>query len=254
MVIICLGKEQGMTKNTVILAILLVILLVPLSISGCSRVGSAMTGSGNITDQNIKLDDFTEINVQGDFEVEIKQSDDFNINISTDDNLINRILISRDDETLKIGIQAPANFFPTSLKIAITMPRIYGLDLSKGAKASISGFDSTFNFDLEMSDGATLTGDLESGITEFDISSGSQANLAGQALEMDLNASGGSKINLEEFAVGDARASLKGGSEAIMNVDGEFDVALTEASKISYVGTPTLIYESVSSDSTIERK
>lgn len=213
-----------------------------------------MTGSGNVIHHNIEVDDFTKVDVQGNFDVDIQQGTGFNVTISTDDNLISRILVSLENETLNVRIQAPANFFPTSLKITITMPKIYSLFLSNGAKASISGFSFTFNFTLNLTGGSTLSGNLNSGTSQFNVSNASQVDLTGQAREFDLTASKHSKLSLENFVIDDAQINLDGGSEAAVNVDGNLDVTLANASKIYYSGHPTLINEAVSDDSIIEHK
>ncbi len=233
-------------------AILLVTSVVYLS--GCARVGSSMSGTGNIISQEVKVADFTRIDMRGEFAAEIIQSDKFSVTVSTDDNLMNRIIVSREDETLKMTIGAPGNFFPTRLKTTITMPRLYGLYLSREASATISGFQSTFNFDLKLAEGSSLNGYLESGITNFDVSGGSQVTLAGKALELILVASGKSKLNIGEYAANDARVNLKESSEALMNISGEFDVFLSDASKMYYLGNPVLRNSSLSGGSLLQQK
>ncbi len=223
-------------------------------LSGCARVGSSMSGTGNIISQEVKVADFTRIDIRGGFAAEIIQSDKFSVTVSTDDNLMNRIVVSREDETLKMTIGAPGNFFPTSLKTTITMPRLYGLSLSREAGATISGFQSTFNFDLKLAEGSSLKGYLESGITNFDISGGSQVTLAGKALELVLVASGKSKLYIGDYATTDARVNLKESSEALMNISGEFDVFLSDASKMYYLGNPILRDSSLSGDSILQQK
>jgi hypothetical protein len=232
---------------------LLLVISIPFLFS-CSRVGSSMSGTGNIIDQELSIADFTRIQIHGEFSVQIQQATTFSVTVSTDDNLMNRIRVSREGETLKMDIEAPGNFFPTSLKVTITMPRIYELSLSGKANASLSGFQSTFNFDLRVSEGSTLTGDLESGITRFDVSEASQVALAGKALELELEASGKSKMDFGQFEVVDASASLKESSEALMNITGEFDVELNGASRMYYLGNPVIKDSSISADSILQQK
>ena len=222
--------------------------------SNCSRVGSSMSGTGNIIHQDVKIADFTRIEIRGEFVVEITQAEKFGITVGTDDNLINRIIVSREDETLKMSIEAPGNFFPTSLKTTIAMPRIYGLSLFDKARASLSGFQTTFNFDLRVSKSSSASGYLESGITKFIISEASQVTLAGKALELELEASGKSKLDIGEYVVDNARVDLKGASEAVINVISEFDVNLNEASRLYYLGNPIIHDSSISGDSVLQRK
>ena len=236
------------------LAILTGILALLLVFPGCNRAGSSMNGSGKIIDQDVEVADFTRIAAQGAFTLDISQADSFLVTISTDDNLISRIQILREDETLKLAIQAPANFFPTSLKVKIQMPRIYGLKLSQGARSSLSGFKSTFNFDLEMSEESLLTGILDAGNCVFNISKSSQVSLAGSALSLSLEGSEGSKASLAEFPVNSAHIFLKGKSEASLNINGRIDIRLEEASRLYYLGNPTFSDTSISSDSVMQHR
>jgi hypothetical protein len=235
--------------------LLAILLLVPISfLPGCARVGSAMSGTGNIIDQEVDVADFTRIDIHGEFSVTITQAEKFSVTVSTDDNLISRIIVSREDEILKLNIEAPGNFFPTSLKTTITLPRLYSLSLSREASASLSGFQTTFNFDLNLAEGSSLTGYLETGITRFDISGASQATLAGKAIELILEASGKSKMDLGDYLVNDAHANLRESSEATMNVSQEFYVVLSDASKMYYLGDPQIKNSSISNDSIMQHK
>jgi hypothetical protein len=243
-----------MNRKNLLGVLLLISVLVVANFAGCSKAGSSMTGSGNIIDKKLTNINFTTVNIQGAFNAEIRQSDNFGVVISTDDNLVNRVLISSEGETLKFRIEAPASFFPTSLKVVITMPRIYGLYLSGGAKASLVDFISTFNFSLRVAEKSNVNGYIEAGITEFDISEGSQVSLKGVALELTLVASGGSKLDLGDFIVSRAKAKLKEGSEAIMYVNGRFDVTLNDASKIYYLGDPIITDAVISGGSIMRHK
>ncbi len=239
------------------LAVIILIILATgtiIFISSCARVGSAMNGSGNIIDQDIKVADFTGVDINGPFNLEIIQSDMFQVIISTDDNLTNRVQIAREDEILKIGIKAPATFFPTSLSVKIGMPRLYSLTLSGEVKARLTGFKSTFNFGLNASGKSILEGHLEAGNSDFNISDGSQVNLNGSAIGLDLTGSGTCKLDLDNFAINSAKVHLKEGSEAILNINGRIDVSLADASKIYYVGNPIISNTSISGGSFMKHK
>src|SRR5271157_2741668 len=108
-------------KKLIIILVFIVTLTVAASFPGCARVGSSMNGSGKIIDQDLKLTDFDTINVHGPFELEIVQDIAFKATLSTDENLISRVRGSLDRKTLMLSVEAPATFFPTSLKVKIVM-------------------------------------------------------------------------------------------------------------------------------------
>jgi hypothetical protein len=231
---------------------ILLVLALSLAISGCSRVGSSLNGSGKIIDQPIKITGFTKVSAKGSFPVELYQSDQPSVTVSTDDNLIQRVIVALSDETLLISIQAPATFFPTSLKIVIGMPRIYGLILNDGAKASLSGFKSTYNFSLDMRGASTLGGYLEAGNLDFDIGEGSTVNLKGSALDLELQASKASKLDLSAYPLNSGTIQLQDFSEATVDIQGRLTAKLEGASMLYYLGNPTLSDTSISGGSIMQ--
>jgi hypothetical protein len=241
-----------MNKITVVL--LLSLLILAACLPGCARAGSSTNGSGQIIDQDIEISGFTGISAQGKFVLELVQADNFKVTVSTDDNLINRLLFELEEETLRIGIQAPANFFPTSLKITIGMPRIYTLNISGGTQVVMTGFKSTFNFDLKAAEGSTVDGILDAGNCSFDVSKTSRVTLKGSALSLDLNASGSSRLDLTDFILNSARVYLKEESEADLNVNGLTDIKLEGDSRVYYLGNPKFGNTSISGGSFMQHK
>jgi hypothetical protein len=227
-------------------------LLAGISVTGCARVGSSLNGSGKIIDQPLKITGFTQISAKGSFPIEIDQSESQSVTVSTDDNLIQRVIVALSGETLLISIQAPASFLPTSLKITISMPRIYGLILNDGAKASLSGFKSTYNFSLDMQGASSLNGYLDAGNVDFNVIGASQVNLKGSALSLDLLANKGSKLDLSAFPTKTATVHLAQASEATLDIEGRLTTQLEGASILYYLGSPVLSDTSISGGSIMQ--
>jgi hypothetical protein len=223
-------------------------------IASCTRVGSSLNGSGKIIDQPIKITGFTQVSAKGSFPIEIKQSELQSVTVSTDDNLIQRVIVALSGETLLISIQAPASFLPTSLKISIGMPRIYGLILNDGAKASLSGFKSTYNFSLDMQGASSLNGYLEAGNVDFTVVGASQVNLKGSALSLDLEANKASKLDLSAFPSKSATVHLAQASEATLDAEGRLTARLEGASILYYLDSPVLSDTSISGGSIMQPK
>jgi hypothetical protein len=235
-------------------SVIIVLLTLAVSLSGCTRVGSSLNGSGKVIDQDYKIAGFNSIHAKGKFDLEITRATIFNVTVSTDDNLINRIQVTLDHQTLKFDIEAPATFFPTSLKVQVEMPSLQALNLSLGAKAVIKEFKSRNDFFLFLTQESLLTGVLEAGNVSFDLSEGSQLKLAGKAQSLDLNSRGASKMDLGDFLLETADVNMKEKSEAVLNVSGKFDAVLNDNSKIYYLGNPLFYDTSISGGSTMIHK
>jgi hypothetical protein len=231
-------------------ALLMLSILVP----GCSRAGSALNGSGTIVVQDLKAADFNSINIKGIFEVEVSQSDSYKVTLSTDSNLLSRIKVSLEHKTLKLSIEAPATFFPTSLKIKIAMPELIALNLSDGAKAVITSFRLKDQFSLFLSGDSILNGAMEADQIVFNLSDASSVNLSGTATSLELDCKGISKVDLGNLTLTTVQIRLREGSEATLNVTGRFDATLNDASKVYYLGNPLFTDISVSGGSTMIQK
>jgi hypothetical protein len=241
-------------KKILLTSLIYIILGVTIIFSGCNRVASAMNGSGKIIDSPINASDFTYVNIAGPFQVEIIHTDNYNVILSTDDNLVSRVLVSLEDHTLKVSIQAPASFFPTSLKLKIEMPDINNLVLTENVKGSISGFPNINSFYLSLKKGSSLNGFLEATNINFDLSGKSRAMLKGKADRLQLECGEESRLDLTDLPLSSANIRVIKSSVAIINVNGRFDVIMDGASKIYYLGNPVFSNTSITGGSTMSRK
>jgi len=257
-------------------AILVGILVAAILLPGCSStvpIPRLINGSGRVVTKEMNFTDFTCLEIGSVFEVEIRESGSYLTAITADDNLFDYIKVSQEGETLKIRLTPTYNYSGVTLKAEITMPKLSGLHLYGATKGTIKGFQSSNDFNLQLSgasylnmdmaagdtkfeiSGATkVTGTLEARDTEFRVSEASKVELEGSANKMTLNASGASKLKLASFPLDEANVTLSGASEATIRVSGRLDVILTGASKLYYKGDPMIGDIMVSDTSAIERK
>jgi hypothetical protein len=245
-------KRVAVQMSKIIAALLLALVLVGAGfLPGCAKAGSAINGSGKIIDQNIDVKDFNAINAQGAFRLKISQAEQFRVTLSTDDNLLNRVVIVLDRKTLRLSIEAPSSFFPTSLTISLEMPQLTALNFSGGAGGTITGFSSQTPFSLILADKGTLEGDLAASSVNFSLAGASTTVLRGGATNMELTATDSSKLDLSAFNLFKAKVNLDQKTEAIVNVVGPFDVTLNHESNIFFLGNPVFINTSVANGSSM---
>ena len=257
-----------------IVAVLVAVLLTSGLSAGC--VGHGEAGSGNLVTEEFEFSDFTRVEVGGAFEVEIVQADSYRVSVTADDNLFEYIKVSKQGETLKIGLKLlPLRPLFTTLRAEISMPQIYDLDLSGATKGTVSGFSSTENLDTELSGASSLNlvemsaGDVEfelsgasrasgditaSGDARLNLSGASSVQLQGSASDLVIDASGASRVELDNFPVDNADVKLSGASGATVNLDGRLDANLSGASKLSYIGEPTMGDVRTSGGSSVSKK
>ncbi|MFC2004441.1 head GIN domain-containing protein, partial [Chloroflexota bacterium] len=269
------SKYRGLTMRKAIISIAVVTVLA----AGALFSGCGTAGLGNIVTEEKEFADFTYVEIEGIFEVKIDQSDSFSTTVSADNNLSDYVTVSKEGDTLRICL-SPRHTFTDftlpirTLKAVITMPELYGLNLSGASKGTITGFKSTHDFSLGVSGASSLNmKDMEVGHAVFDVSGASKVSgtmnckdarfevsgaskveLEGSADNIVLYVSGASRADLVDFPLEDADVNLSGASEATIHAKGRLDAILTAASRLYFLGNPTMGDIHVSGASTLKHK
>lgn len=177
---------------------------------------------------------FTSVSAAMGFNVEITESSTFRVRVTLDDNLVDKLRVTKVGNTLFLSLD-PGSYLSRTLRAVITMPAIEGIDFSGGSRGSISEFVDLASLNLELSGGSHL--DAE-----------------GSANALTVDASGGSTLDLENFPVHDADVAFSGGSSGTISLDGTLDADLSGGSRLWYVGSPTLGDIGTSGGSSLQKK
>lgn len=169
------------------------------------------------------------------FKFNITHSDTYKVTITSNDNLVDYIQIYKTGNTLQILLKPGISFQSTSLKVEVTMPNLYGLDINGGAKGNVSGFSSSHDFHITSAGGGVMS-------------------MVGVADDLVMEASGGSRLDLSNFHVNEANVVLSGGSLATIYLDGKLDATLSGGTHLTYTGNPTMGTINTSGGGTISKK
>jgi hypothetical protein len=228
-----------------------------------------LIGSGNLETEDYAFTNFTKVEIGSAFDFEVKQSSSYSINVTADDNVIDYVQVSQEGQTLKISLgralrigsvtfKIGLGIFPylgsVTLRASVTMPQLSGLTVSGASRGTVSDFSSTEDVDITVSGASRVTGDITAGNVEFDISGASTIQLEGSADDMVADVSGVSSFNLGDFIVNNADVDFSGASSGTINLNGRLDADLSGASRLWYIGEPTMGNIDISGASTISKK
>ncbi|MDH4207080.1 MAG: DUF2807 domain-containing protein, partial [Desulfobacteraceae bacterium] len=135
--------------------------------------------------QEEALSDFAIVDAGSGFKVNITQANSYRITITADDNLFEYIQVTKTGSTLTIRLDSGISFQTSTLKAEITMPDLQELQFSGGVNGTVTGFVSSHDFRAELSGGSAL-------------------KMEGEANNLTATGSGGSSLELSEFAVNNA--------------------------------------------------
>jgi hypothetical protein len=193
-----------------------------------------LTGSGTPVTETVSITGFTSVSAAMGFRVEITESSTFSVRVTVDDNVVDKLRVTKTGDTLSLALD-PGIYTFMSLRAVVTMPDIEGLELSGGSRGAISGFVGLASLDLELS-------------------GGSHVEVDGSAGDLMVDASGGSTLDLEAFPVHDASITFSGGSSGTISLDGTLDADVSGGSRLWYVGNPTLGDIDTSGGATVQKK
>jgi hypothetical protein len=213
-----------------------------------------LIGSGNLETEEYAFTNFTRVEIGSAFEFEIKQSSSYSINVTADDNVIDYVQVYKDGQTLKIKLGGIPSLRLVTLRASVTIPQLHGLTVSGASRGTVYDFSSTEDLDITVSGASRLTGDITAGDVDFDISGASTIQLEGSANDMDAIVSGASLFKLGGFIVNNADVNISGASTGTINLTGRLDADLSGASRLLYIGEPTMGTINVSGASTLSKK
>jgi hypothetical protein len=256
------------------LVIFTLVLVLIFIFSGCG-----ISASGEVLTQEKDFTNFTYIDIGSAFDFEIIRADTYSVVIKVDESLSDYIEVTQSEQTLKIYL-SPHHIFTDftfgrkTLKAEIAMPTISGAQISGASKGTISGFKSAGDFKLvvsgasslemldigtgginfEVSGASRVNGDVTASNADFEVSGASRVELSGSADDIILSVSGASKADLADFLLNNADVELSGASEATVNVKDGLDIVASGASRLYFLGNPTIGNISVSGASTVKHK
>ena len=235
-------------RKSAILILLVTILTGAILFSGCSTIGLE-----KVVTQEKDLADFMSVGVRGPFAVEIIQSDSYSTTITVDRRMLRCLVVSKEGTTLKMSLKANTPLCPTPLRAMITMPSLYELRLNEAAKVTVKGFESSSDFAVYLSGASSLSGYVEAGDTEFELSEASRVVLEGSASDINLNASGTSEVDLRDFIIHNAIVTISEASWVNMGEVERLDGDLSGNSRLLYTGDPVTGDIAISQDSVMEK-
>jgi hypothetical protein len=210
--------------------------------SACSLAGfDFLTGSGIPLTKQFDDEKFSAVEVHNAFAVEIRRADKFDVSVTADDNILEFVTVSRQGDTLNVGIESGKNVRPKAgLKVTITMPDLEGVVLDGACTGTVEGFTDCRSFRVELHGASSLGGEIEADRIDADVAGASTLSLRGAAKSGTLEASGASRLHLRDLALTRVDVHLSGACSGTVLVNGRLDYDVSGASHLDYYGRPTL--------------
>lgn len=172
---------------------------------------SAISGSGDVVEEERSVDAFREVSVAGDMNVDIVVGKRQRVLLRFDDNLLDLVKTETIDGVLHVRQNEDIAFYDTTARsVQIEVPALVAFSANGDVDAELLGI-RTATFDLQVTGDSAVSANGE--VTRLDVSSTGDANLhlAGlEALDVDVTATGDTDVTV--YASRSIRGTLSGKS------------------------------------------
>lgn len=227
----------------------LTLIVITVIVAGCSQVTRApqnvnveVTGSGDLVSREVALSGFDRIEAGLTFDLTIHQGEEFSVVLHSDDNFIDYIQVDQSGGTISFGFKPgyAYNSHGVTLRADVTMPELAGLELSGSSHATLDGFASSGDLQIELTGASTLDGSLEAEKSSIALYGSSYLKLAGSTDELQLDACGSNLVDLGDYRAGTATVQASCNSRVVVNVLDTLAGEASQNAQVYYIGQPTL--------------
>lgn len=197
-------------------------------LGGAIVVGFALQAKAETRTYDVA--DFTEIDISDGVAAVAEIGPDFSVTGEAVRGDINRLIIERDGDVLKIDRRRPGFLSGTRsdrFEVTITMPELTALNVDSGASLTASGHILTA-LDAEVSSGASLVvRGIEGGAFEADVSSGALIMVEGSCDDVQVDSSSGAAFSGSGLTcrTGDLEASSGGTIRVVLTETARADAS-----------------------------
>ena len=185
--------------------------------------------------------DFTSVGVSSRMKLMVKQSDNYSITVTGDKDDLEELLVEQRSNSLRFQFDDNDWFSNHGrVKIEITMPELTSLALSGESEANITMDIGSERFSAGLSGSSELKGNLKCGDVHLATSGSSEVTLNGNCQDLKLAGSGGSEYHLKNFSATSVKATLSGGCEATVSMNGKLSFSGSGGSELIYYGNAEL--------------
>lgn len=170
--------------------------------------------------------------------------------ITIDDNLLDRLRVEVDGDTIKIDLDGRVR--DATLRADIGLVGLRSLDVSGASQVRVEG-QVTDDLTINASGASEIEiGSVELDELFLDASGASQVSIEGTAGHLRADASGASRIALFGVEADEAEVDVSGASEAELTVLGRLEARASGASSVRYRGDPDRVISDESGASSVE--
>jgi len=233
-------------KNTIIIILIIIVgFSITANIFNWNILGGMqLLGSGNVITKDVEVSDFNKISLSGMGNLILEQGGKEGLRIEAEDNIMDKIIIDLENDTLNIGFKKTLWITPlikptADINYYVSLKEINGLRIS-GSGTATGETINTDNLDIAISGSGKINLNINANKITSRVSGSGNFNLSGKADSQKIEISGSGKYFGKELESKKADIRISGSGKTEINASEELDINVSGSGSVFYVGKPTL--------------
>jgi hypothetical protein len=208
-----------------------------------STTGNPVAAQGTGTSRSYAVAGFDQVDLRGSDDVDVRVGSDFSIQATGPSEMLDRLEIVKDGDTLKIGRKGNSINWGggegREIKVLVTMPTIRGASVSGSGDLSVDRAEAD-----DFSASTAGSGDMKIGrmavkTTHLSVAGSGTINASGTADSADMGVTGSGDIDAEGLTASRANISVAGSGDVSATVNGPAKVSVMGSGDVEIGGNPT---------------
>ncbi|WP_347926087.1 head GIN domain-containing protein [Pontimicrobium sp. SW4] len=230
---------------------ILYIILIALCISSCNVDNIRVNDT--ITSREISYTNYDAIEIANGFKAYVTFSDtEESIKIEANDNLHEHIIVTNNDNTLKVKVKNNVNIKGSAtINVYITTRIINSFKASSDAKIYLQNVLIANNAKIRLAADSYFSGEINVDNLEFSGSADTKADLYGFVDNLDLDLSADSKMYDYDLIVNNLKIDMSADCKAYLTVNETIDIDAVADCTLYYKGNADITHQNLRADSRI---
>src|SRR5690606_5018295 len=201
---------------------------------------NSIKGSGNVITKTVNTESYEKIHISGSMQVFLDKGAEGNINISAEDNVMDRVVVESDGETLTISMKNNTSLYNTK-KIKITVPFEEISEVSLRGSGNVEGKDllKSSSLALNIHGSGNINASVEATTLDVQLNGSGDMELSGNVTDVEVKTSGSGNFEGKELISENAQIYISGSGDSTIFANTMLKARIQGSGSVLYGGNPT---------------
>jgi len=215
---------------------------------GCVR------GSGNVIGKSYDVEEFKNVELNlGSSILYLSQSESQSLRLEAEDNILERLKVNVEGETLKISRSIGCFWYSEPVKVYANVINIESLTINGSAEIIGQTDLGSEELKLEINGSGKMDLEVQSETIESSITGSGKIILEGKTDEHKIEISGSGQIEALDLVTKKSKIEISGSGQAKVAAIEDLDIDVSGLGKVEYIGNPTNISQDISGSASVEK-